>query len=137
MKKRFLFLCCLCLSVVWVGCEKNDSLDDVDGNEVQETARDLMEVREAAWDFLGAKTQETVTHSWEDAMVGMVGFDFFDFSDENFPYEKYAYCYQVTFNTKADLLHPIRIYLDFTDLEYLGRSESNVTTFPDFDKTSP
>ena len=131
MKKRFLFLCCLCLSVVWVGCKKNDSDIDVDGNEVQKTVRNFIEVQKAAWDLISAEGRERVTHSWKGAKVEMVAFDFFYTSDESLlrVYAKYACCYQVTFNTTDEaLLGPIWIYLADPTLEYLGRYESKVMT---------
>ena len=112
MKKGFLFLCCLCLAVVLVGCTKNDSLPslpiDVDNNEV----------REVAWDLLSTEDQETVTHSWEEARVREGKFDVYVL--ENARFEKH-YCYSVAFSTTLDaLLGPIVMYLDISTLECIG-----------------
>ena len=109
MKKRFLFLCCLCLAVVLVGCQKDDSLPiNVDNNEA----------REAAWDLLSAEARESVTHSWEDARVQVGKFSFLVSPLENPRFEKH-YCYRVTFSA-ADDPFIFSIYLDVSTLEYLG-----------------
>ena len=117
MKKRFLFLCCLCLAVVLVGCQKNDSLDIDDDPPHIDDGYD--EVREAAWDLLSAGTRKTVAHSWEDARVDVGEFDVYVL--ENSRYEKH-YCYRVIFGTKIDPFEsgPIVIFLDISTLEYIG-----------------
>ena len=127
MKKRFLFLCCLCLAVALVGCQKDDSPDiDNESIEVRSTAEDSIDVdsqgtvRKAAWDLIDAETRETVTHSWEDARVAVGEFEFWVFLDENPRYEK-RYCYRVVFSTTHnDLTGPICMYLDISTLEHLG-----------------
>ena len=110
MKKRFLFLCCLCLAVVLVGCQKNDPPRVDDGYD---------KVRKAAWDLLVAEELvETVTHSWEDAKV-KVG-EFLVLTIPDFLFERH-YCYHVVFLTTEDaILGPMGVFLDISSLERIG-----------------
>ena len=115
MKKRFLFLCCLCLAVALAGCTKNDPPHIDDGYD---------EVRKAAWDLLSAGERETVKHSWEDAKVDVGEFNVYVL--ENSRYEEH-YCYRVLFPAAGRtptgdviLTGPIVIHLDISTLEYIG-----------------
>ena len=117
MKKRFLFLCCLCLAVALAGCQKDDSPDIDDGPPHIDDGYD--EVRKAAWDLISAKNREIITHSWEDAKVDVGEFNVY--VPKNSRHEEH-YGYRVIFGTKIDPFEsgPIVIFLDTSTLEYIG-----------------